>query len=288
MEHIRQAIERAKIDRRKSAVGERSATTGAEGDRSGREPAKRFVDRRSDKIAASPIDGGLHFRTNRRLLQEHRIIAQEGADPRAIHYDMLRTQVLQVMGENSLKSVAITSPKVGCGKTITSINLALSLARQSESSILLVDLDLRRPMVARNFGIEPTNGIADVAAGRCQLTDALLIPDLCDQRLALLPTPKPVANPTELLVSSNMKSFIAELKDDARFQIVMFDLPPMLSSDDFLAFMPQVDCTLLIAAVGQSTVHEISECERLMPEGAFLGCVLNKASAAEASYGSYS
>ena len=285
MEHIRQAIERAKADRRKSAAGSGSAASRGRDGVSGEgktEPGHAQTSEAADAI------GARHgFRTNRRLLHENRIVAQEAADPRSIHYDMLRTQVLKMMADNSLKSLAVTSPKVGCGKTITTINLALSLARQSEGLILLVDLDLRRPMVARNFGIQPANGIEDVAAGRCRLSDALLVPDLCNKRLVLLPSPKPGSNPTELLVSSSMKRVIAELKDDPRYQLIMFDLPPMLSSDDFLAFMPQADCALLVAAVGQSTVHEISECERLMPEGTFLGCVLNKASEAEAGYGSY-
>ena len=283
MEHIRQAIERAKVDRHKSAGGDRSAAIRGEGVGRAHEPAVSVSEQAG--TAAGAVNGKEYFRTNRRLLQENRIIAQEAADPRSFHYDMLRTQVLKIMGENAFKAIAITSPRVGCGKTVTTINLALSLARQSEGLILLVDLDLRRPMIGRNFGIRPTNGIEDVATGRCRFADALVVPDLCNHRLMLLPSPRPVPNPTELLVSSSMKRVIAELKENPSYQVVIFDLPPLLSSDDFLAFMPQADCALLVAAVGQSTVHEISECERLMPEGTLLGCVLNKASEAEIGYG---
>jgi capsular exopolysaccharide synthesis family protein len=286
MEHIRKAIARAKADRK----ADRSAGSGlphapATGVNS--EPLTRKTKRlQTEKPwVREAVNPDNFVQISRRVLQENRIIAHESKDPRSIYYDMLRTRVLGDMSAHGLKSVAITSPKLGCGKTVTALNLALSLARQSEGTILLVDLDLRRPMVARYMGMRPDVGIEEVITGQVRLADAVLVPDVVDQRLMLLPAPRPANNPTEQLVSSTMKELVLKLRNDDGFQLIIFDLPPMLSSDDFMAFLPQADCALLIAAAGQTTVHELTECERLMPQDAFLGCVLNKATAADRPYG---
>src|SRR5215203_1301488 len=92
-------------------------------------------------------------------LEEMRVIAHDPADPRSIAFDLLRTQVLQAMEVNGWRIVAITSPTAGCGKTFTAMNLAMSVARQPGSSVLLVDMDLRKPQIAQRLGIQPTTGL---------------------------------------------------------------------------------------------------------------------------------
>ena len=281
MEHIKKAIERAKQERLLVSLPVQSpAAAGGmvpdapagPGKDAGRSPAAD-----SAKIVA--ID--------RRHLQAMRIIAYDPAEVRSNHFDMLRTQVLQRMEAASYQTIAVTSPRVGCGKSITAINLALSMARQSEQSVLLVDLDLRKPQIARYLGLSPDAGIHDVIAGKCVVSEALVTPDLCGHRLAVLACPNPVANPTEHLVSSAMKTALTGLKKGPGYKIIIFDLPPMLSSDDFLAFLPQVDCALLVASSGESTVHDIAECERLIDPEKFLGCVLNKVTEVETAYYHY-
>lgn len=82
-----------------------------------------------------------------------------------------------------------------------------------------------------------------------------------------------------------MKSLTNLLKADAACAVVIYDLPPMLSLDDFLVFLPQSDCAMLIAHVGDSTVAEIAECKRPIGVDKFRGCVLNKVAEAESPYG---
>ena len=78
---------------------------------------------------------------------------------------MLRTQVLQAMDQKNWQFLAITSPTAGCGKTVTAINLALSIARQPERSALLVDMDLQRPAVANYLGIKCRHGVRSILEG---------------------------------------------------------------------------------------------------------------------------
>ena len=98
-------------------------------------------------------------------LEQHRIIGHNVADPRSKVFDVLRTQVLQAMDQKNWQFLAITSPTEGCGKTVTAINLALSIARQPERSALLIDMDLQRPTVANYLGIKVPAGRAGYPRG---------------------------------------------------------------------------------------------------------------------------
>jgi Mrp family chromosome partitioning ATPase len=81
-----------------------------------------------------------------------------------------------------------------------------------------------------------------------------------------------------------MKELVGRLKEAHAGEFVIFDLPPMLSADDLLAFLPQVDCTLLVAAVGQSSVSDVRDCEQLLSGANLLGVVLNKTRGTAAYY----
>src|SRR5262245_31657465 len=175
MELIRQAVERAKASA--GATTEPRTPIGAPQKLRPAPALSPELPRRPSASIASASD--LSFRTkeaelDRRHLEAHRIIAHNVADPRSRSFDMLRTQVLQSMDRQGWQFLAITSPTAGCGKTVTSINLALSIARQSERSVLLVDMDLPRPQVANYLGLECQQGLLDVLEGREMLPDVLV------------------------------------------------------------------------------------------------------------------
>ena len=232
---------------------------------------------------------------NRAYLEKHRVFAYDGTDKRSIHYDMLRTQVLQACNARDMRMLAVTAPHAGAGKTVTSINLAFSIARMSEQRVLLVDLDLRKASVVGCLGLQPKSplklrpkyGIGDVLAGTCTIAEAAITTDLCDGRFSVLVAPKPVPLSTEQISSPKMKKITANLKEKADYSTVIFDLPPMLSSDDFLAFLPQVDGALLVTEANENNVQQITECVRLIGDEKLIGCVLNKAAQEHAGYGYY-
>src|SRR5262245_49541868 len=86
-------------------------------------------------------------------LTKHRIVTTTRVNRAHVAFDMLRTRVLQSMRQNKWNSVAITSPTAGCGKTVLSLNLAFSLSNQKDCRTVLIDLDLRRPQVAKSVGL---------------------------------------------------------------------------------------------------------------------------------------
>src|SRR5450755_4038125 len=120
-------------------------------------------------------------------LESMRIVSHNKDDLRARSFDMLRTQVLQSMDTGGWQVLAVTSPTAGCGKTVTACNLALSIARLPERSVLLVDLDMRKPKVASYLGIKRDFGLLSVLQGRQNLSDAIVQVGIEREQLLVLP-----------------------------------------------------------------------------------------------------
>jgi len=272
MEQIKQAVERAKA----GVTGERlQPLTTPAGIRGGMHPP--------DARTQTPETGsGKRYNTvvlHSSELERHRIVAHDAADPRSKAFDMLRTQVLQAMDQKNWQFLAITSPTEGCGKTVTAINLALSIARQPERSALLIDMDLQRPAVANYLGIKCRNGVQGILEGRTTLADAMVRAQADNCELMVLPAEAPTVHSSELISSRNMHTMLRDIKQTFRSQTVIFDMPPLLQGDEVLATLPKIDCALLVTAIGVSTLHEIKECNRHLQGTEVIRMVLNKSSA---------
>lgn len=219
----------------------------------------------------------------RRVLERERIVTRHKSNPAHVAFDSLRTRLLRALRDHDWTRVAITSPTKGCGKTMASANLAFSLARQLEIRTMLIDMDLRIPCLARRLGIDDSYSIEDLLIGRVRPEDFLR---RIGANLAVGLNQKPVNDPAELMQSGHAADLLAGMLNVYRPNVVIYDLPPMLLSDDVIAFLPNVDAVLLIAAAGQTRPAEISECERMIAEHSqFLGVLLNKST--EAAVTSY-
>jgi Mrp family chromosome partitioning ATPase len=263
MESIRQAVERARAG---GVTGVESARGMVEQIRQIRGAVPGFIDEQLKE-----------FELKDSFLQSNRIIAHNSANICAKPYDMLRTQVLRAMDLKDWTILAVTSPTPECGKTLTAINLALSIARQPERSVLLVDMDLQRPRLATVLGLSSSGGILGVLAGSVGLKDAIVQARIGNHRLMVLPAETPSSDSSEQMASRAMRAMIQQLKVDYRPRIVILDLPPMLSGDDVIAVLPQVDCVLLVAAVGTSTIAQVEECNKHLQSADVVRLVLNKA-----------
>lgn len=207
------------------------------------------------------------------LLEKNRIVSFKKNDQLSIGFDILRTQVIKKMMENGWRTLAITSPTPGCGKTVLSINLAMSIAYLKNKTSLLVDFDLRRPTVRKYLGLPPGPSINDVLSGESTVADSLVNPGL--DRFVVLPTETPIKDSSEVLSSQKVARLINELRNRYDERIVIFDLPPILGSDDVLTMMPQVDCVLLVVGNGLVSETELKECMRYIDSDKLLGTVLN-------------
>jgi protein-tyrosine kinase len=219
-------------------------------------------------------------------LQSKRMIAYDGKDLRSRSFDILRNQVSRSMEQKGWKILAVTSPTPSCGKTLTAINLALSLARQPEQQVLLVDMDLRKPQVADCLGLMGDEGLLGVIEGHTTLTGAIIRARIGSCKFEVLPT-APSLQSSDLIGSHAMTALLHEIGKQKRSRIVIVDLPPLLSGDDAMAILPQVDCVLFVAAVGISTVSEIEECNKHLESTDVVRFVLNKAPESKVSYQYY-
>jgi capsular exopolysaccharide synthesis family protein len=207
-------------------------------------------------------------------LDRHRVIAHQKTHPANWAFDVLRTQVLQQMDENGWRTLAITSPTMGSGKTLVAINLAMSIAHQTDRTALLVDFDLRRPQVASFLGLDRKTSLNEVLAGHAALPEAMVNPGL--PRLVVLPTNRPVPKASEVLSSPMVGGLITELRERYSDRIVIVDLPPVLAADDVMAILPRIDCVLMVVASGHSSEKEIEESMARLNKANVLGVVLNK------------
>jgi capsular exopolysaccharide synthesis family protein len=187
---------------------------------------------------------------------------------------MLRTKVLQQMRTNGWKRLAITSPGANCGKTTVSMNLAFSLARQPEVHTIVAEMDMRRPSMAKVFGLANGTSFTAVLEGKADFADIAKRPR---PNLAFGLNYERTRNPSELLQSSTVGRVLASIEERFAPDLTIFDMPPMLRSDDTMAFMGQVDCVLLVAAAESTNLGEIDVCERdLAAQTNVMGVLLNK------------
>jgi Mrp family chromosome partitioning ATPase len=181
------------------------------------------------------------------------------------------------MGMSGWKVLGVTSPTAGCGKTLTAINLAFSIARQPDQSVILVDLDLQKPQIATSLGLRPTDGgVLDLLEERITLRQAVIPVRAERQQMVVLPTAA-TKESSELLGSRVMRNILQEIRTSYKSHTIILDLPPLLSSDDVIAVLPQIDCVLLVAAVGHSKASEVQECNRHLQSSNLVRVVVNKA-----------
>jgi protein-tyrosine kinase len=203
-----------------------------------------------------------------------RLVTLGREDQSHFTFDVLRTKVLRILRQNDWSSVAITSPTAGCGKTTLSLNLAFSFASLKELRTLLVDFDLRNPQVGKVLELENVNPIERFLRGDLRIEDTFV---RYGDNLAIAANSRAVPYAAELLQSAATTEKLSYLKDRLKPDVVLFDLPPMLVNDDVLAFLPNVDGVILVAAADASTLREIDVCERQLSEASnVLGVVLNK------------
>jgi len=217
-------------------------------------------------------------------LESERIVAHDNTDPRSRAFDMLRTQILQSMDVKEWQVIGITSASPSCGKTHIAINLAMSIARQRERSVLLVDMDLQKPQVATRLHIRGEEGLLNVLEGHTSIADATTRVRVGNLRLNVLPCEKPTSHSSEWMASGAMTTLLRDLRQADRSRIIILDLPPVLMGDDVLSILPQLDCVLFAAAVGTTTISEIKECNKHLQGTTVVRIALNKSSDMGPSY----
>jgi protein-tyrosine kinase len=223
-------------------------------------------------------------------VMERNCVLPAVSDPAAVRaYKILRTRVLRRLEAQQWRSFGVTSLAPGDGKTLTSINLAISLAQNVNVWVFLVDFDLRRVQVAKSFGATNANGelgLSDYLQGDASVDDIIYSTGI--ERLAIVPNFHPVEDSSEALMGPRTMELLQALERETPKRIIVFDLPPLLSSDDVLAFAPQMDSTLLVVSEGTTGRSHLEAARETLSEMNLLGVVLNRsAETSERDYYGY-
>ena len=192
MDRVRKALDLARLERAQAGTSARPERAVPAPEAPGERPA-----------AGSSLTEILYSRTKvfappPAQLECNRIVDPASASPAAAAYRMLRTQVLQRMDANNWRILAIFSAGAEDGKTTTAINLAVSLGGDHSHTVLLVDLDFKRPRLASYFGLRPEFGVDDFLLGHAPLEDCLYHPEGFE-RLVLLPARAEIGNSSHML-----------------------------------------------------------------------------------------
>lgn len=188
-------------------------------------------------------------------------------------YRTLRTSLMFMGIDKTVKCVQVTSATPGEGTTTVVTNLAAACV-QAGMRVILLDCNLRRPMVHEAFGVSNDRGFTSVLRDECPLVEAVVNVEE-EPFLAILPAGPVPPNPSELLSSERAKVILATLREHC--DLLLIDTPPVLPTTDALVFSGHVDATLLVARTKGSTRREITRVGELLRQvkAPLVGTVLN-------------
>jgi capsular exopolysaccharide synthesis family protein len=229
---------------------------------------KSPVPRRQPR-AAEPLDDALVG------LDPHLVSLVTPATFEAEQYRALRHMIEELHAASGLAVVAVSSPSVGDGKTITAINLAGALAQSPDARVLLIDADLRRPSVAEHLdlGVSPSPGLVAALVDRT-LTLAKTVRRCAPFNLDILPAGETPTAPYELLRSSRL----AELMKEARshYNYVVLDAPPIVAVPDCRVLANFVDGFIIVVAAHRTPKRLVEHALNVVEPEKMIGLIFNR------------
>jgi len=189
-------------------------------------------------------------------------------------FKLIRNRILFPESGKSFQSVMITSAVPGEGKSFVSANLAISIARNINQHVLLIDCDMRRPSIHRMFGFERVPGLTNYLENNTPLHTLLLKTTV--EKLTILPVGDPPPNPAELLSSKKMFDLLYEVKNRYNDRYIIIDLPPPKLTSETEALARLVDGILLVIEYGSTKRELIMDLIRTLGKDKIIGVVFNR------------
>jgi capsular exopolysaccharide synthesis family protein len=189
----------------------------------------------------------------------------------AEQYRIIRTKILQ--HPHPLHIIAISSPQMGDGKSVTAANVAGSLALKNEISVLLVDADFRRPALARMLDVPASPGLTEVLSGESSLEQAIISLQVGATRLYFLPAGRKTRNSAELLGSKRWALVGAEIRKSFDYSII--DTPPVGVVADYDLVQPMADGVVLVARPDYTNRKYCFMALQSIPKEKLIGVITN-------------
>lgn len=206
-------------------------------------------------------------------INPHIVTFFDSKSPISEQYRILRTNIQSLKTANKSKAFVISSSIHSEGKTITSLNLAITLARDLDNKkVLLVDADMRKGKIAKYLNIQPESGLSELLNDEASLESCIF--NFGVNNLDVIAAGRVPNNPAELLASEKTKSLISTLR--AKYDYIIFDAPPAIPLTDPQVLGAEVDGVFLVIQAGRTQRGVIQHAQELLQqaEAKFLGFIL--------------
>jgi protein-tyrosine kinase len=196
--------------------------------------------------------------------------------PAAEEYRKLKSVLVKMTDAAEFKNaIMVTSAVPNEGKSLTALNLAVSLAQGLDHTVLLIDADLRRPSLHNYLEIEQGVGLSDVLKGEAQISETIVPTGI--GKLSVIRAGSYVDNPVELFSSQKMKALVDEMKHRYPDRYLIFDTPPLLPFAESRALAHVVDAVLFVVMERRASQSDITEALESVKGSGLLGVVYNAA-----------
>lgn len=212
-------------------------------------------------------------RFNRKAMDKNLVSLFNPESFEAEQFKILRTNLLFPASGESPRSIMVTSALPGEGKSFVAANLAVSVARHINRRVLLIDCDLRRPTIHRQFGFGDTPGLSDYLSRGVELPSLLLKTGV--DHLTILPAGRPPSNPSELLSSDRMSDLIKEVSARYHDRLIIIDSPPPKLAAESGALARQVDGILLVVKYASTSREMVTGLIDKLGPNKVLGAIVN-------------
>ncbi|HHJ80122.1 MAG TPA: polysaccharide biosynthesis tyrosine autokinase [Candidatus Tenderia electrophaga] len=241
------------------------------------EPAKAEARPVSSKQSANRVDLDLERLERLGFLTPTSGRGQLNEEIRHIKRPLLINAFRSGDAYQSSNLIMITSARPGEGKTFSSINLAMSIAKERDKTVLLVDADVARPSVSRTLGLTPKlPGLVDyLVDDSLALSDLLLKTNV--PNLRVLPAGRSHIHSTELLSSDAMRQLVTELSQRYSDRVVIIDSPPLLATTEAAVLASLVGQVVMVVESEKTGRQEVKDALALLDQSKLIGLVLNKA-----------
>ena len=223
------------------------------------EALKKVSDERISRIQKKPEVQYIIRKIDNTTIDQHIVSFHDAGSPVGEQYKILRTNIQSLAHTKNYKTFVITSALAGEGKTITAINLAISMAHDLDNkSILLIDADMRKGKIAKYFGLGSHPGLSELLKGNADQEGVLINPGIPNLTVVLAgKTPK---NASELLNSKKMEQILSYFK--TRFDYILIDTPPVMPLTDACILGPVVDGIIMVIQAGKTQRDIIAHAEQ--------------------------
>lgn len=222
-----------------------------------------------------PLDEIPTIQWDSSLAESNGVVAFDSRNIKSRPFNLLRARILNLMNAHGWRSMGVVSATPGAGKSFVSCNMAAALSRSPGKTVYLVDLDLRRSTIARNFGLEATEGLNGYLAGKVQ--DLSSVGKRLDgEDLVLVPSFPSRNDSAQLLAGESMKRLMQGFSSLPPESYVICDLPPVFANDDAAIAVTKLDAYVLVVEDGRTTKKQIRDAINILSPARCAGTILNR------------